>query len=305
MPSLSFSCPYTSREGHCPKVNGWSFHHILPVRYYWTAAFILVKLIRLLQCRQKGASGGADLKAEFGTKDALALFADFDPKRSDLAATCLSLHNNPAACMAKPRLEADSPNEDLSDPANIASIVFELTGPRYGGFTGPAGSEQRVDDPGSGPEPKKPAGFTQAQWDLLEEVSEVLERCMSKLASNVNGPYQCTLSADDAKILLHSLRTLKNDYGTAVYDFKSTDWKISRVADWYYLDESMAQDANNLPHITRQGQCGKIFYLGDDSLGGQTMSQSDFTHLTTQKGPPAMVTRSTTDRSKLQFFGLK
>ncbi|MCP5195926.1 MAG: hypothetical protein H6974_03905 [Gammaproteobacteria bacterium] len=205
MPNLQFQCTYKSREGHAPNVNGWTYHHILPVRYYWSAAFILVKLLRLNQCR---TAANPDLKIEFGDKNALDFLNDeLDISNKDIKSICMSLHQNPN--MGAEQQFNLALSGDLSSNEVIATAVAPLTGPRYGGFAGMKGSDQRSDDPGSRVEKKKPYSFNQNQWTHLQEVGKALERCMSKIATTSNGPYLCRVTASDARALLHHLRSLR------------------------------------------------------------------------------------------------
>lgn len=295
MPDLVFDCPYTSRDGHCPDCDGWTFHHILPVRYFWTAAFILAKLIRLQQCQ---ADKSADLKAEFGSANATDFFADFTMEKKDVRQICLSLHRTPENNGAIAKLSTNLPQEDLSNPDNIAGIVAELTGPKYGGFAGMS-PNQRTDDPKSNIEPKRPASFNATQWVHLQDLAKLLQRCMDKIASETNGPYKCTVSTKSATELLHHLRILKNDYGHAVTQFSASDWRMSTGKDWYYL--KLPNGAPDPQQIKRWGTCTELFKLGDDALGGMAMKTSDLIHATKQT---VIVARSTSARNQLQFVGL-
>lgn len=298
MPDLTFSIPYAHRQGHCPPCNGWSFHHILPVRYYLTAAFILVKLLRLQQCRSKGKTGSPNLKAEFGTADALEFFAECDPKRVDLVEACLSLHYSPGNNTAIAKLAYDS-GEDLSTADSIGAIVYELTGPKYGGFAGMA-PDQRLDDLGSVVEKRKPGGFSQEHWDQLMGLADVLQTCMPKLAKETNGPFACALSCKSAATLLHHLRILKNDFGRAVYEFHASDWSLisgGKSIEWNFIDDGELPGLGDPHQIARMGVCGKIFKLEAETFGF-SIKKTDLLHASNQT---VLVVRSNGDRTKVQF----
>jgi len=299
MTQLAFQCTYTSREGHCPDCDSWTFHHVLPVRYYWTAAFILVKLLRLQQCRGQGASGGADLKAEFGTASALDFFGEFDMEKKDVREICLSLHKTPAHNKTVAALGQDFSKQDLSKDETIAGIVGELTGPKYGGFAGMK-PDQRTDDPKSKIEPKRPPSFNTVHWTHLQDLGKELERCMEKLATEVNGPYACKLTPERAQSLLHHLRVLKNDYGGGVPRFNPSDWRMTPERDWYYL--AQRPNASDAKQLALQGICGSIFKLGDDNLGGMILKKTELAHA----GPlTTIVVRNADDQSKLQFTSVR
>lgn len=291
---LQFDCTYTSREGHCPKVDGWTYHHILPVRYYWSAAFILVKLLRLKQCATQ--QSGGDLKAEFGTKNALDFFAeDFDILPKDVKEICMSLHQTPNGGARQQFME--SLTADLSKNESIAAAVGPLTGPRYGGFAGMKGSDQRTDDPGSAPEKQKPYGFSVEQWTFLTEVRNALERCLGGIAGKVNGPYKCSLTVTDANSLLHHLRCLKDLSLAQPYPFTPTDWDIKVQGNsvaWYYVEDPPVGSV-------RLGNCARIFSLNSNGLGGSVLRPSEFPHVSASTN---IVAKSVLDSQMLQWIRL-
>lgn len=298
MPTLKFKVPYASREGHCPNCDGWSFHHVLPVRYFWSAAYILVKLLRLQECRNSGKKGDADLKAEFGTPDALDFFGEFDAKRADILAACLSLHRNPGNNNAKVKLAA-IPGPDLSSVDVIRDIVGELTGPKYGGFAGMA-PDQRLDDPSSALEKKKPSGLNPVQWEQLMDLAIALQRCIPKIAGETNGPFDCQVSGESAVELLHCLRILRDRFSHSVYDFRVTDWSLilrGKSVEWNFLGEAEVPVAGDPHQIGREGVCGKVFRLDDETFGFAIKKG----HLGSAGNQSKIVARSTADRTKVQF----
>jgi len=297
VPEISFNCPYTTREGHCPPSQGWTYHHVLPVRYYWSAAFILVKLLRLEQIRNSGQDS-ANLTAEFGNKNALDMLADFSPEIRVLRAACLSLHHSPGNNLAVARLSTARLVGDWWTDERIAETVAELTGPQYGGFAGMS-PLQRTDDPGSKVEKKKPLSFPQPQWDSLQALAAVMHNCVAKIASQVNGPYKCTITPKNAEKLLSHITELKDTY-LHVAPFNATDWKMNTSTQWCFINlPSGAVDPQNLE---RNGTvCGQVFKLGDDALGVTTQSPDANTPLTKPAGTQVTTVARSTDRAKLQF----
>jgi hypothetical protein len=321
MPDLQFSVPFKSREGHCPDCDGWSFHHVLPVRYFWSTAFILVKLIRLQQCKDTGGgsqtasssktarsprrggsskSGGSseeagpNLNKEFGTNDALGFCQELTLKRQELIALCESLHRTPDNNTARQSLE--SADLDLSNSETIAAIAHDLTGPKYGGFAGMK-PDQRTDDPGSHVEPQRPLSFNQDQWTELQNLAQVLEESLGKrFKKESNGPFPCTLDHDKVSRLLHCLRILRNRFGRGVHPFKPSDWQMKDRPSWYYISGIPKKD---LQAFGRAAICGDVFNLDDDGTRGGIQKTTD-TLGDVGRGA-AIVTRNEDAKDQMQF----
>lgn len=295
MAQLTFQIPYTSREGHCPDVGGWTYHHILPVRYYWCAAFIMLKLIRLQYCQGQGIDKIKTFTQEFG-KEASGFDGDIATK-SDIIASIMSLHHA-GGNNVRPGLAADQ-----SNPENMAAIARECTGPRYGGFAGMNGSSQRTDDPGSRIEKKRPLSFPEEKWALVQEVGNILTRCVANITTGENGPYACTVNEKNATGLLHCLRTLRTEW-PGICLFNCTDWKTTAGKNgWRYLTNPGV--ANTTP---RQGQCGNIFSLvsaAQEAGVGVAVSRDDLANLPAYNPFPqgvVKITRSAAADDKLCFF---
>jgi hypothetical protein len=307
---LNYQCPYKSREGHGPSgqtTDFWVYHHILPVRYYWCTAFIVVKLIRLLDCDQQGKNFKGDIVKEFGIKninkgeqnigEAQAFCKSIGPpKKQDLIQMCKSLHRS-GGQNVETGLE-----QDLSNSQNIVSIVNECTGPKYGGFAGMKGSEQRSDDPEWRIEPNKPVSFTERKWDCLVAIGNALKNSIPEIVDNVNGPYQCNLKVEDALGLIHNLRILKHDYNQVVNQFQASDWVMNGAkAGWYYF-------SNPALNQKRAAFCGKIFRLAADGEQGGVLINRD--NLATVPRNASLVSRGRSndpngdqdDNQRLQFI---
>ncbi|QEH35996.1 hypothetical protein OJF2_45540 [Aquisphaera giovannonii] len=288
MPTLQFSCPYTSRVGHCPGANGWTYHHILPVRYYWCAAYIMVKLIRLRNSPQD-----ADLRGEFGIKkksDFLTHLEDDIPEKT-LRKNLVRLHNTPNAVAIQNLNQALS--ADLSQPDNICAAVDPLTGPKFGGFSGMNGSSHRCDDPGSLIEKTKPASFDQDRWDQIQMVGSILNQCIKKIAHQPNGPFDCVISDKQLVCLIASLSSLADNNPANAHPFFASDWKIKDAAGWCFL-------AGVPPghQMVREGLCGNVFYLDANGGGGANQLPAN----PAQGVPlPPCVARTQDDPQKVQW----
>jgi len=296
LPELKFQVPYESREGHCPDCDDWTFHHVLPVRYFWCTAFIVVKLIRLLKCKDQGVKNVDEkmLEAEFGTEEAINFCQQLNAERKELVNSCKHLHRTPANNKVGTQLGKDS-QLDLSNPNDIAAIAHDLTGPKYGGFAGMK-PDQRSDDPGSRVERTKPASFPEQQWNLLQELAAVLEQSLQGLKDKSNGPFQCSLNHDRANVILHCLRTLTAEHGRGVPPFNPSDWRIQRYQSWHYMSgiPKAGTDA-----LSRGQTCGKVFYLGDGTQGGV---ETPANNLGTIPQRATMVTRSLETNCKDQML---
>ena len=92
--ALQFEVQGQGSTGNVPQSDGWTYHHILPVRYYWVTAVILAKVIRFMKCTEDQSS----LREEFGIK----------AKRGE-SGTGPILLNRPA----QPTFERSSPGLDV------------------------------------------------------------------------------------------------------------------------------------------------------------------------------------------------
>lgn len=233
------------------------------------------------------------MKAEFGIADESAKFGstevDFEVKA--IKKLLISLHPTP-------KLGADALDRalaaNLSRDENLAAVANPLTGPIYGGFAGMNGSVHRKDDPGSGVEKKRPFSFNAVRWDAFQELGNTLQVCMKKIKDNPNGPDSCEITDIQIRNMIHNITNLSHHAGSEVAPFEPSDWSMERVKTWYFTRKTGA-----LAGLTREGECGKTFFLNDDGLGGEPFRVPDdvaFATLTT-----CIVARTTADLTKLPF----
>ena len=300
-PAISFNYTYKGRVGHAPGGDGWTYHHILPVRYYWSAAFILVKLYRLKEYIGKPPSKDIKdrLKAEFGIEDVSAYLGDdFDLsglKNSEIVRYCVSLHQHPQngrqpfEVALKKWLASQS-------AADIVAAVDPLTGPRYGGFAGMSGSEQRTDDPKSGVELRKPISFDQEKWNRLKLIGDTLDRCVENKAPATSDVYNCRVTASDARLLTSSLRELSEDIDDQrVHPFAAADWAIGDGKKPWHYAKAIPANAGRL------ADCSHIFHVRQaNELGGTNWSVG----MPLPAPNSTVVTQSQGNPQKLQFVNL-
>ncbi len=298
MPELTFTIPDASRSMNTPACDSWTYHHILPYRYFRSAAYILIKLIRLLELKVKKDQGGdlgTALAEEFGASDALDVLNDLEVNKREVIEICANLHHSPGTSKEITDLRT-FPGPDLSDPDVIMGTAKLLGNPKYGGFAA-MDPGHRADDPKSGREKNRPPSFNAEQWKTLKNLGNVLERAVPKITAGEKGEYTCKLSVPDAKELIHDLRVLRDTYNSLVPGFEASDWKMTTGWEWYYLEDLPI--VGDPQQIVRLQECGiGLFKIAEDALGGSRVKKSELAHATKQT---RLVVRKTVPQNKLEY----
>jgi hypothetical protein len=108
---------------------------------------------------------------------------------------------------------------------------FAWMGPNL--FQGPSGN-LRIDDPGSGPEKRKPISYRQAVWDALDKVGMKIIDLVDSLSSNNNGYVVKTtepITVGDLEDLLNQLSPIADVGHGNAHSFKDDDWIVMSTSD--------------------------------------------------------------------------
>lgn len=287
MAKLQFSVILPSRVGAAPPSNHWAFHHVLPWRYYWMTGYLLTMLAKYrihstqwasleghqlqepldaeanLMRAAKPARGGKkaaktpELKDLYGT-DHKNFACEDEP--TELLRLCEGMHG--AGVGAANAVNAQVVQDGKLVAANISGLC---TNPRWGGFEGMNGSEQRLDDPHSECEGRRPYSGAGEWWTSLTNLKHCLERCAPKLTAVPDDrKLQVTLSEADRRILVHEVRKLDHDYN-AVLAFNPSDWNYmvnNEKINWLFVTGTGA--------VALKSEIAKVFALNADGNGGGT-----------------------------------
>jgi hypothetical protein len=305
MPSISFQFTLPSRVGHAPAANGWTYHHVLPWRYYWVAGYSLVMLAKykfhsknLLTTLKKGSDYHQAFIAEDDAvkgnkrdKNITALFGSdhggFEVAKSPIALIKLCDDMHGAGQNA-------ATNEVMnSGVVSAEAIAGVCTNPRFGGFAGMS-PQQRRDDPHDQYEKRRPHSTSQLWWGQLEILRSILERCTSDLRNPPEDrKLEVSFSQKDGNLLVDTIQTLASSHNF-VPAFSAKDWDYcpkGKKLPWHFIHPSHNLSSSSL--------IGKVFELNTDGNGGtSTYSQ---TTLGTVPGGEVKVMRSANEPDKLYF----
>jgi hypothetical protein len=311
MAKLKFTIDIPSRVGHAPASNQWTYHHVQPWRYYYVAGFILVKLVKYKlfttgEDRSIGKTQGVNIKpvlttekakvptqdkdlkkaiaAEFGA-EATGFAFDEDYTMLSLLNTSEAMHGPGAANAIFTRINADS---EIS-PASLAELQ---TNPVWGGFEGMK-PDQRLDDPGSTPEPRKPWGAPGPWWTALTNLTTRLHAVAPKVENGANKKVDVTLETTSCNNLLETLTALT---AFGVYAFQSTDWEYvvtNAVKPWVFITAG-------IPGAAERALASKVFRLKTAAPGGGAHVAYGAAPVTVP--PTAKCVRNAADMQQLMFL---
>ena len=125
-----------------PAVQNWTYHHVLPVRYYYLAASVLLRV---------------------------AALAEDDAARSVQQTTLAGMAKTTAQQAEIGDLMGRVRNGETFTDAEFQAAARHCGAPAFGGFPGPDGST-RPFDPGSTVEPVRPRSARTDWWDALRSI---------------------------------------------------------------------------------------------------------------------------------------
>ena len=284
MATIQFEVTLPGRTTNAPAVNSWTYHHVLPWRYYWLAGYIVGVLIRY----KIASEDWVESLNEHTLKDPLK--AEHDSTRTgkkDDEKTRKSLFGGDYKSFSV----AESPFELLKmcDEMHYPGSTHVMTGgasgggtmdfeaianlctcPLFGGFAGMNGSQQRTDDPGDQCEPRRPHSHDAAWWTEVTTLKNCLGRICDKISAvPEDRKLPVKIKQNDSTIMIATLRSLIADYKTAIPPFNPADWdykinKGARIA-WTLV--------TGIPVAVAQGsQIADVFSLNDDGQGGGTVT---------------------------------
>lgn len=188
-----------------PRSEDWTYHHVLPVRYYFTLASVCAHMVAddtLQKATRKLAKEVLRaMPCNGGNADKVETFCS-----EAKSATGIPLTDRAAKAVAVARLCAS---------------------PLWGGFAGMAPS-QRCDDPGSNPEPNRPLSGGPDWWSGLQLLQARLDALVPTL-SGQSDEKDFTLQIDENKAtgelqaIAQHVNVLKP---CPILPFKPTDWKL-------------------------------------------------------------------------------
>lgn len=198
-----------------PRLDNWTYHHVLPVRYYFTLASICGHVV--------GTAPSDDaVKKARGVLEAMV---------------------NNGSNLDKVRLFCDAGKID--DPGARAVAVLAhaklCASPRWGGFAGMQPT-QRCDDPGSNPELVKPMSGAAGWWGPIQVLQTQLDALVPTLPSTSDDK-DMTLTVDEVRataIVKDFAAEVERVAAMGILPFAPGDWKrcptgvATSGADWYF-----------------------------------------------------------------------
>ncbi|WP_137175146.1 hypothetical protein [Massilia sp. HP4] len=186
-----------------PRLGSWTYHHVLPVRYYFTIAYVC-------------AYAALHLEQTSST----AMLA-----RKCLRAMALNIHNKTAIMQIDGTGMA--PADRLAQTARYAKMCAS---PEFGGFAG-MNPDQRSDDPHERPEPNRPLSADAGWWGALQLLKIHVEAVFPTIGSDGNRNMDIAMHEDTLGFFINSLYShIFALDGYPISPFDPSDWKMSPAA---------------------------------------------------------------------------
>ncbi|WP_108260372.1 hypothetical protein [Mangrovicoccus ximenensis] len=268
MPKLKFKIAFAARSDNTPSEGGWTYHHVLPWRYYYLMGYVIANVARLrylttdytikddalaAAIKAEKAASGSKTKDEFGD-EAADFLREIRESGPALLRLLQPLHGSAAG------REPNSIQQSIISAGKFdLGAIGNLCGaPRFGGFLGMA-PEHRAADPGDLPERLKPLSADEGWWGLLAVLSETVSGICPAIAGTKAGETKdAALDVKQFRLLLETVRKLTDSHNSKPKKMDAADWYIDNTGhgsrhDWAYL--SGIRDAPGA------GTCGKIFAI--------------------------------------------
>lgn len=243
MSEISFDVNFGSRNDATPTHDGYTYHHVLPWRYYYLAGYILGSVARLHVLRDTTLTGkyieqavkvlrskNLPLDKEYG-KGYEAFDNDLSMSVKDLLDMCFRMHG--VGVQNVNSIEAILRGEEF----DLTAIGDRCSAPSFGGFLGMAPGH-RKDDPKSNPEMIRPFGSSEAWFGALALLQKALEAIAPGItAAKAKSQIKANLTHEKFDKLIQQLRTLIRDHNN-FYPFQASDWYIdyNGPKDWVYIN---------------------------------------------------------------------
>ncbi len=295
MAVLEYNLTLPGRVGNAPECDHWTYHHILPWRYYYLAGHALATVAkytlltnpRFLDGLARQGEGliaalngavregqGAD-----GRSSGSALRRLFGPGHEGFGAgrneSSPRAEFTPLALIRLlTGLHSGVPNRIIRDRTLDPDSIAELcAAPPFGGFAGMT-PDDRLDDPEGNPEPVRPRSFDPDHWGLLAKLRKLLEKYAGGIEAVPDGSdgrtLRVVLTEDVWTLLIPYLRDLTGSHNR-VHPFTPADWDFRhdgvRKTPWVYLAEARREDDRDPVRRVRGSPVGQRFALNADGRG--------------------------------------
>ncbi|WP_271407778.1 hypothetical protein [Pseudomonas sp. Q1-7] len=230
------------RSGGTPDCNKWTFHHILPWKYFYCLSAVLGYYYHgTLNSFVRGHAtlNTAENRAEL--LDTATAFAPIVVCSTGIThsggVSMLSLVEMARLINGLARTGGSVVDKISQNAARLHDHLVECTSPVFGGFPGMDGN-QRSDDPKSSMEQTRPANGDTAWWTAVTDIGKLLERaslfersvdregCKDIKSSVYGDKVKFKLTNEDLdNIIIANLRTVVTPrFNTSVLAFDEKSW---------------------------------------------------------------------------------
>ena len=222
---------------------GWTYHHVLPWRYYYLCAYVLCMVFRYMVIHENGLYRSQNKTRGTGPSTKALAQSFWDEKKGAVDQTSVrkvygddsigfdfSGEIKAAEVWSLIATMVTSKNHALDEPVGSSSpidpdvVARACLGPAFGGFWGINGG-QRYDDPKELREPRAPNSAGENWWNRLGEVATALQAFCSAIAQNLpaNRELEVVVKKDSWKILYSALQSIQiSKYAAPSFDRE--DW---------------------------------------------------------------------------------
>lgn len=261
--SLNFFLTLPRGSSATPKCDRWTYHHVLPRRYYYFCAYTLVMAARH-QCTDQnqlntlaGHSAYAAIKRSCEIDAEVPAYGSRSGDFGRLSLTASQLIKL-LESMASSEFDRILTRHGLDGEA----IAATCRAPRFGGFAGMNGA-QRADDPKDRPERISPysANGRKDWWSALSLLKQRLNACCQALADATGGKeVEATALREDVEGIINQLNILTRNHNR-VHPFSAGDWDYrirGSKQPWVLIDKvGWGQQVAPYFELNHDGQGGK------------------------------------------------
>jgi hypothetical protein len=261
--SLNFLLTLPSGSSATPKIDRWTFHHVLPRRYYFFCAYTLVMAARH-QCTDQNQlndlAGHSAYPAIRRSCETDAKVPAYGSKSGDFGR--LSLTAGQLIELLK-SMASDTFVRILSTHGlDGDAIAATCRAPKFGGFAGMHGA-QRADDPNDRAEriPPNSANGRKDWWSALCLLKQRLNACCKELPDATGGKeVEATAQREDVEGIISQLNILTRNHN-GVHPFFAGDWDYKLLGSkqpWVLIDKvGSGQEVAPYFELNNDGQGGK------------------------------------------------
>lgn len=273
---LTFDMTLPSGTETTPDCDRWTFHHVLPRRYYFSCAYTLVMATRH-QCTDQNQLNGLTRHAAYA---AIKRVCDEDARNPAYGSGSstfgrLSLTAGQLIKLIKKMANNDFDGTLLNHGLDAEKLALTCRAPKFGGFAGMDGA-QRAKDPDERPEPIRPHSASKDWWGALSILRKHLDSCCQALADATGGKtVSVAAEKSDVEGIITQLNLLTGNHDR-VHPFFPKDWdyKPQGSKKLWKLDESAETG----------GQVSAYFELNSDGQGVNGKAALTFTRPSSGRG---------------------